>query len=289
MMMTNKTPMTLLLLGGSLIALLGCNDDPPALDSGTKDLTVTHDINVADQEAPADMVTIPDQPVGPSCQETEDCAADHYCERGEGCGMMDVPGVCVERPTDCTEEINLTCGCDGMTHDNPCLAHAAGASVAYLGECGKEVCATDETCTAMGWWCDGGICVECSNAGLSCDLACPGGGGQAWWLYQRNGCNPCECAPENECISDAECDSGETCYAGAFCWDWCPPGDPSCCYGNRCSADGCTGESPVGCWTRGCPLGQICEDSGCESSSCICDGNSWGCTADCNGGTCVPL
>ncbi len=148
--------------------LLGCNDDPPAPDSGTKDLTVTHDINVTDQEAPEDMITIPDPdlPVGPSCQETVDCAADHYCERGEGCGMMDVPGVCLERPTDCTEEITLTCGCDGMTHDNPCLAHAAGTSVAYIGECGKEVCATDETCTAMGWWCDGGICVECSNAGI---------------------------------------------------------------------------------------------------------------------------
>jgi len=78
------------------------------------------------------------------------------------------------------------------------------------------------------------------------------------------------------------------CYAGAFCWDWCPPDDPSCCFGNICTGAGCTGSPPVGCVRRGCPSGQTCEMSGCVSSSCFCGGSSgWGCTDDCGGGTCV--
>src|SRR5690606_26662498 len=138
-------------------------------------------------------------------------------------------------------------------------------------------------------WCVEGRCVPCDNSGIACRIACPAG----WSLYQRNGCTPCACAPDNECASDADCASvGPTaarCYAGAFCWDWCPPGDPSCCFGNLCGAAGCPAPPPVGCMRRGCPEGQTCEaTTGCAPSVCTCDGSTgWSCTDDCSGGTCV--
>ena len=154
---------------------------------------------------------------------------------------------------------------------------------------GGTACDTDADCTAGEEWCVGGECVECDNGGLVCDIACAFG----WETYERNGCFPCACAPTNQCTSDGDCDGG-TCYAGAFCWDWCPAGEPSCCFGNVCSGNGCPGPNPVGCITRGCPEGAECQDFSaggeCVSSNCGCSGGSWVCTDDCGGGSCAfPL
>jgi len=112
---------------------------------------------------------------------------------------------------------------------------ASGACLAGVPICG-EPCSNDADCGYGVEWCSGGRCVACDNTGSSCDLACPDGEA----LYERNGCFACACAPESECIMDGECPAppGEIpeCVAGSFCWDWCPPGEPSCCYGNTCSA-----------------------------------------------------
>lgn len=151
---------------------------------------------------------------------------------------------------------------------------------------GPVPCDTDEDCTSGEEWCVGGQCIPCDNSGLSCEIDCVEG----WQPYERNGCHPCACAPSNACTSDDECTSSGTtgkCYAGAFCWDWCPEGDPSCCLGNICSAAGCDEPPPVGCWTRGCPIGFSCQDEGCASSGCGCDGGAWMCDTGCSGGTCI--
>jgi hypothetical protein len=52
----------------------------------------------------------------------------------------------------------------------------------------------------------------------------------------------------------------------------------------------CSDPNPAGCKVTGCEPGFICANEGCSSSSCFCDPESggWGCTDDCNGGTCVP-
>jgi hypothetical protein len=50
------------------------------------------------------------------------------------------------------------------------------------------------------------------------------------------------------------------------------------------------GPDPSGCVETGCPQGKACDPSqGCRPSACLCDpsAGTWGCTADCNGGTCV--
>jgi hypothetical protein len=183
-------------------------------------------------------------------------------------------------------------GCGGDVVEDPGSGGAGGSSTTGQGGGtgeggGPFACADDAECGA-GQWCVGGVCGPCDNSGTACDIVCPDG----WSTYARNGCSPCECAPLNACAADADCAAGEKCYAGNFCWDWCPPGDPSCCFGNVCSQAGCSDPNPTGCHTTGCPEDQQCvsDPIECASSGCACDGQGWACTPDCNGGTCViPL
>lgn len=216
------------------------------------------------------------------CLDNTACKPDDFCFLGQGCGKGE-PGICQDRPEICDDIDQPVCGCDGQTYGNECEAQAAGINTAHPGECGMPPCTTDADCTQGKQWCEQGICVACDNSGLLCDLACP----FQWDFIERNGCYPCACAPSNECTADAQCSGGQKCYAGQYCWSWCPPGDPSCCLGNICSPAGCTTPNPVGCKVRGCPHGESCQETGCESSVCSCSNGSWGCLPDCGGGTCV--
>jgi hypothetical protein len=179
--------------------------------------------------------------------------------------------------------------------DPSCAAHATELYCDDAGDCAARVptcggsCSNDADCGYGVEWCVGGACVPCDDTGGACDLDCPSG----WQLYERNGCGACACAPVNECIMDGDCPmtAGGTpeCYAGSFCWDWCPPGEPSCCYGNTCSVSGCSGVNPAGCAATGCPAGEACVAEGCAPSSCACNQGVWVCTADCAGGVCAHL
>lgn len=245
---------------------------PPPTDAG-------RDAHVATDAAASDAAPAPDG--GQGDRDGGMCEAMDARE-GDPCGPTERPGRRYRWNGSTCEAVHW-CRCLGADCDALFTAQR-DCQDAYAA-CGAGGCATDADCEEGSEWCEGGSCVACDNSGLACRIACPAG----WSTYTRNGCHPCACAPENDCTSDGECHTGDKCYAGAFCWDWCPPGDPSCCYGNLCSAPGCTPPPPTGCSERGCPIGERCDlESGCAPSGCFCGEAGWGCTADCGGGVCVP-
>ena len=67
-----------------------------------------------------------------------------YCDYPDtmACGATDGSGVCQPRPTTCTKECTMVCGCDGKVYCNACEAHMAGTddvSTTYCTDSGTPV------------------------------------------------------------------------------------------------------------------------------------------------------
>lgn len=184
-----------------------------------------------------------------------------------------------------------------------------------LAACGAEVNTDDTTaCTLVdcaldcpfGFVEDADGCqtcecipgTECTD--VLCNLFCPGG-----FQVDEYGCEICACAPDdcegpnpagcvvNACPPDQVCDTSVGCTSSSCV---CEGGAWSCdddCGGGTCVpvTTGCEGPNPAGCVQTGCAMGEVCDTNlGCMPSGCACDesNGSWGCTADCGGGVCVP-
>ena len=68
--------------------------------------------------------------------ENTDCSPREYCEFEVGqCGVREQAGTCRPRPDSCPATPLAVCGCNGLSYDNACAAHAAGVSILRLGAC----------------------------------------------------------------------------------------------------------------------------------------------------------
>ena len=94
--------------------------------------------------------------VGPlQCDSDEDCFQSEYCNFSlDSCGaMVGDQGRCEPRPSACTDEVDLVCGCDGQFHSNTCVAASQGVDIDSAGSCavppnafacGPRACDRDE-------------------------------------------------------------------------------------------------------------------------------------------------
>lgn len=153
------------------------------------------------------------------------------------CGAGDQTGTCTPIPQGCTKELNEVCGCDDVTYGNPCMAAAAGASIAHQGACKTtgvacgEIggCAPDEFCnfppdSACGIADGPGVCTKVPPKGTACDsnydpvCGCDG-------KTYGNGCEALvagmSVASKGECgtrpVGDCGGFTGELCKEGYFC------------------------------------------------------------------------
>ena len=109
-------------------------------------------------------------PQGPTCggiQGTQ-CPAEQFCnfDVAAQCGNGDQTGTCQPIPQTCANADLPVCGCDGQTYPNPCLANAAGTSVASSGACTD----TGATCGGLrgshcpsDQYCDFPVATQCGS------------------------------------------------------------------------------------------------------------------------------
>ncbi len=94
----------------------------------------------------------------PGCNDNSDCERGEYCMFADACGLNG-GGTCETLPEACIDLYDPVCGCDEQTYSNSCYAAAAGASVAYDGECqAANTCSANVDC-AQGETCIDGMCV----------------------------------------------------------------------------------------------------------------------------------
>ena len=188
-----------------------------------------------------------------ACRSNADCADTERCAKGT-CGTS--VGVCAERPTSCSSDPALVCGCDGKTYQNRCMADMAGVTLASTGGC---ACAEDSECME-GEYCE--VDDSCSNPGLCavkpamCDAedvepvcGCDGVTYDNDCVAAQAGVRvsaqvACECTTNDDCATDRFCNA-DTCDGPGFCQirpPACAPGGnqvtgcDALVYENECAA-----------------------------------------------------
>ncbi len=153
--------------------------------------------------------------------------------------------------------------CCGQRHPSYVCECVRGSQfTCYHTDCsGSCPCTTDADCAWGAEWCEAGVCVPCDNSGLTCLVLCVDS-----LVPPRNGCQPCECAPEAcTMVGSGSCDGcGQICPAGQVC-----DLGLSRCVDDWCARVDCAGPcDPL----RGCVEPECTTDADCRliPSSCSC-------------------
>ena len=150
--------------------------------------------------ANADQVDVNANGIGDAC---DGCLSNEDCDDGDPCTIdICVNGTCANTPENvvCTQNVDLVCGCDGITYQNSCFAELVGGVYWTAGACpcssgyadcngsfydGCETNLTNDTnnCGACGVvctddgdpntyeYCENGVCISCldTNQNNICD------------------------------------------------------------------------------------------------------------------------
>jgi hypothetical protein len=187
-----------------------------------------------------------------TCSSNSDCAETELCGTGF-CGGF---GICIPRPEACDEEdLNLVCGCDGLTYPNADCAALAGVRLQEISACvcsdnsgcvDGQYCALDDSCENPGQCIDRPeTCDPVSEPVCGCDFmtydnACDAASAGVRVSAQAS----CECQSDGDCADEEFCDAS-VCDGPGFCAlrndPECQPAGPvTGCngvrYGNRCDA-----------------------------------------------------
>ncbi len=216
------------------------------------------------------------------------CPRDQYCSYSieAKCGAGDQTGQCAPLPQGCTKELNEVCGCDGRTYGNPCMAAAAGVSIAAKGACAPSngpACGEVGGCGA-GEFCnfppeskcglaDGpGVCTKLPPKGSACDAVYAPVCGCDGKTYGNDcealvaGASVAHTGPCETVVGDCGGLLGKQCKPGYFC-DYPPE--------MICGATDGTGSCT--------PVPEACDKI--YQPVCGCDGKPYGnaCEANANG------
>jgi hypothetical protein len=237
---------------------------------------------------------------GAACKLSSDCAAyaDTFCQK-DSCDPT-VSGTCALIPGTretgfCQSTQDFVCGCDGVTYDYPCLAHAMSVNVASQGPCplaeGGASCAADSDCRSSALYCNKAHCSDAMGtcAGMPdfsvCFAALDGGQQPVCGCDHQQYDSACEAAsfgvsvdfrgpcpplPSGHCTSQADC--GGSGYAALV---YCKPSAcgaaagtctqvPGACPNIYIPVCGCDGRTyPNSCYAQVAKVGFYTTDGGC--------------------------
>lgn len=98
-------------------------------EDGCPETCVCPDDSEISQEQPCDDVL--------KCVATKDCEEGDFCAKPTG--VCDAMGLCEPMPTECENEGNAVCGCNGKVFESECLASQLGVSVGPKTLCDSEL------------------------------------------------------------------------------------------------------------------------------------------------------
>lgn len=173
--------------------------------------------------------SVPDASVG--CALSSECDDTDYCAPGVG-AICAIPGECTARPTSCTDDCPMVCGCDGMDYCNACQAAAAGVGLR-----------SGRACSLADLPCGGGLgAIDCGD-GFYCSLPLTSLCGTAVGTMGTCIPTPTSCEPRFEPVCGCDgrgymnaCEAFRAGTSIGSIGSSCSGGG-----GGDCRTDGCTG------------------------------------------------